>query len=224
MQPQDTLVRLDQMIQSRSILNHPFYVAWQDGELSAEQLAIYTRVYYPHVAAFTGYLNLALGSAEDEIVRAELETNLDDECNNPKAHNELWLDFAEGLGVSRRSILNEARHPAAENIVNTFERLSRSYSAQALAALYAYESQQPEVSRLKSDGLRELYGVDDPKTLAYFECTPKRISNIARVNGMPWKAVLKMVHLPKRFLHRLNKPWTLTGDCWMESAKKQISQ
>ena len=42
-------------------------------------------------------------------------------------------------------------------------------SAQALAALYAYESQQPEVSRLKSDGLQELYGVDDPNTLAYFE-------------------------------------------------------
>ena len=169
MQPQDTLTRLDQLIQSRSILNHPFYVAWQDGELSAEQLAIYARVYYPHVAAFTGYLNLALGSAEDEIVRAELENNLDDELNNPKAHNELWLDFAEGLGVSRRSLLNAARHPAAENIVNTFERLSRSDSAQALAALYAYESQQPEVSRLKSDGLQELYGVDDPKTLAYFE-------------------------------------------------------
>ena len=169
MQPQDTLARLDQLIQSRSILNHPFYVAWQDGELSAEQLAIYARVYYPHVAAFTGYLNLALRSAEDEIVRAELETNLDDELNNPKAHKELWLDFAEGLGVSRWTLPNEARHPAAENIVNTFERLSRIDSAQALAALYVYESQQPEVSRLKSDGLQELYGVDDPKTLAYFE-------------------------------------------------------
>ena len=95
MQPQDTLNRLDQLIQSRSILNHPYYVAWQDGELSAEQLAIYARVYYPHVAAFTGYLNLALGSTEDDIVLAELEDNLYDELNNPKAHNELWLNFAE---------------------------------------------------------------------------------------------------------------------------------
>jgi pyrroloquinoline-quinone synthase len=39
----------------------------------------------------------------------------------------------------------------------------------ALAALYAYESQQPEVSRQKADGLQEFYGIDDPETLAYFE-------------------------------------------------------
>jgi pyrroloquinoline-quinone synthase len=47
--------------------------------------------------------------------------------------------------------------------------LFQAGSAQALAALYAYESQQPEVSRQKSDGLHQFYGVDDSETLAYFE-------------------------------------------------------
>lgn len=169
MHSQDTLNRLDQLIQSRSILTHPFYVAWQRGELTSEQLATYAQVYYPHVAAFPEYLKLALESTEDEAVRAELETNLDDELHNPKAHSELWLDFAAGLGLSPGSLSIEAQTPAAENIVSTFERLSRSGSGPALAALYAYESQQPEVSRQKADGLQEFYGVDDPETLAYFE-------------------------------------------------------
>jgi pyrroloquinoline-quinone synthase len=52
MQAQDTLDRLDRLIQFRSILRHPFYVTWQRGELTAEQLAIYARAYYPHVASF----------------------------------------------------------------------------------------------------------------------------------------------------------------------------
>ncbi|MEE9232748.1 MAG: iron-containing redox enzyme family protein [Nitrospirales bacterium] len=169
MKPHSTLRRLDELIQSRSILRHPFYIAWERGELSRDQLATYAMVYYPHVASFPGYLRSACGSAEDHIVRSELERNLADEISHPKPHNELWLDFAESLGLDRMSVANAAPRPAAENIVNTLERLTGGESAMGLAALCAYESQQPEVSRKKVDGLRRYYGVDSPKALAYFE-------------------------------------------------------
>ena len=153
----------------RSVICHPFYVAWQRGELSGEQLATYAWIYYPHVAAFPRYLEAAISSADDPLIRAELERNLADERMVPKAHNELWLDFAEGLGLERASVANAAWIPAAENIVDTVDRLTRSDSARALATLYAYESQQPEVARQKADGLRRYYGVDSPQALAYFE-------------------------------------------------------
>ena len=169
MNPQDTLDRLDQLIQSRSILCHPFYVAWQRGELSGEQLATYARVYYPHVASFPRYLEAAIDSADDPVIRAELERNLTDERMVPKAHNELWLDFAECLGLERASVVSGDWHPAAEAIVHAFDRLTGDGSAGALAVLYAYESQQPEVSREKMDGLRRNYGMDSPEALAYFE-------------------------------------------------------
>src|SRR5205823_13657986 len=48
----ETLCALDNFIRERSILQHPFYRAWQRGELTSDQLATYSRVYYPHVAAF----------------------------------------------------------------------------------------------------------------------------------------------------------------------------
>ena len=168
MHPEETLHQLDQLIQSRSILEHPFYVAWQEGTLTGEQLAAYARVYYPHVAAFPGYLTRALESA-DGPVQAELETNLDDELHHPKSHSELWLDFAAGLGLAQDDLTESTSHPAADNIVKVFEQLASQGTGQALAALYAYESQQPEVSRQKSDGLRDLYGVEDEHALAYFE-------------------------------------------------------
>jgi pyrroloquinoline-quinone synthase len=165
----DTLDSLDRLIQSRSILEHPFYVAWRRGELSRDQLATYARVYYPHVAAFPGYLRAALDVASAPIVRDELARNLADELSNPKPHPELWLDFAEDLGLDRAAVAGAEPRPAARRIVATFDRLARGESAGALAALYAYESQQPEVASQKADGLRRYYGVERAEALAYFE-------------------------------------------------------
>ena len=165
----DTLRDLDDLIRLRSILLHPFYIAWQRGELTRGQLATYARIYYPHVSSFPRYLESAVSRTDDSVVRAELQHNLTDEISRPKPHNELWLDFAEEFGLQRSEVSNAPLHAAAENIVNTFDRLTTNGDASALAALYAYESQQPEVSSRKVDGLRQFYGVDDPKSLAYFE-------------------------------------------------------
>ncbi len=163
------LEKLDDLIASRSILDHPFYRAWREGALTRQQLAIYAQVYYPHVAAFPGYVQATLQGATDPLVRLELEENLAEELGVPKAHPELWLDFAEGLGMDRDAVAKTPPHPAAQNAVDTFNRLAQESTPAGLAGLYAYESQQPQVSRQKADGLRLLYAIEDPQTLAYFE-------------------------------------------------------
>ena len=40
--------------------------------------------------------------------------------------------------------------------------------AEAVAALYAYEAQVPEIAATKIDGLRRFYGINRPEALAYF--------------------------------------------------------
>jgi pyrroloquinoline-quinone synthase len=40
--------------------------------------------------------------------------------------------------------------------------------AAGIAALYAYEAQVPEVAAEKINGLRDRYGIDDARTLAFF--------------------------------------------------------
>ncbi len=163
------LDELDDLIRRRSILDHPFYRAWEEGTLTPDQLATYARVYYPHVSAFPSYLSAAIAHADDPRTRAELEDNLEDELGVPAPHHELWLDFAQGLGADRDEVARAEPHPAAAHVVSTFEGLATQSLATGLAALYAYESQQPDVSRAKADGLRTHYGVDDPAALAYFE-------------------------------------------------------
>src|SRR5712692_4410114 len=103
---------IDDLISSRSILGHAFYVAWQRGELTRNQLAVYAAAYYPHVAAFPGYLEGVIEGAADPLVRTELAKNLADEMGRPKAHNELWLDFAEELGLDRNTIRLGTPRPA----------------------------------------------------------------------------------------------------------------
>lgn len=163
-----TLDRLDDLIASRSILEHPFYQAWTAGELSREQLGTYARLYYPHVAAFPGYLETAAAKASNPEVKAELLDNLAEERAVPAPHPELWLDFAESMGLDRAEVASAAAGEATRETVAAFQSLAEGSTAGALAALYAYESQQPEVSKTKSCGLTDFYGVSDDKGLAYF--------------------------------------------------------
>src|SRR5438045_9035304 len=98
MTTEETLRALDHLIRERSILQHPFYRAWQRGELTSDQVATYSRVYYPHVAAFPRYLKNAINCASDSAIRSALEQNLDDELTNPAPTPEFWLDFAAAAG------------------------------------------------------------------------------------------------------------------------------
>jgi pyrroloquinoline-quinone synthase len=164
----DTLRALDELILSRSILNHPFYQAWQRGELNRDQLAIYAKSYYPHVASFPGYLRLAAATAANASVRKEIESNLADELSNPAPHHELWLNFAEGIGANPKSVSAASPTQSTLSTVSVFEQLAQGDTAGALSALYAYESQQPAVSTTKMEGLRKFYGISDSTTLAYF--------------------------------------------------------
>jgi len=159
---------LDQLISERSILKHPFYVAWERGELTAAQLATYARAYYPHVAAFPRHIETALAATTDDTIRSFLEENLDDELSNPRPHPELWLDFATAVGAAGDTVALDPI-PAADHIIETFDRFARTGTAEALTALYAYESQQPGVSTTKARGLRDHYGVTDAKAVAYFD-------------------------------------------------------
>jgi len=168
MRTEETLRALDELIRKRSILQHAFYRAWQRGELTRSQLAIYSRVYYPHVAAFPNYLENAISRAEDFSTRRTLEDNLLDELTNPAPHPELWLDFATAIGHDRDKVKRATPLAKVASTTSIFDRLTGQGIASGLTALYAYESQQPDVAAEKLRGLRESYGIQSKSALRYF--------------------------------------------------------
>src|SRR5690349_13429606 len=168
MTTEKTLRALDDLIRERSILQHPFYRAWQSGELASNQLATYSRVYYPHVAAFPRYLKNAINCTGDSVIRSALQQNLEDELTNPAPHPELWLDFAAAIGQDKEAVKCAEPVPKTADSIATFDRLTNRDIASGLTALYAYEPQRPEVAAEKWRGLRDRYGIHKSQALSYF--------------------------------------------------------
>jgi pyrroloquinoline-quinone synthase len=163
------LDKIDNDIAEKHLLKHPFYLAWTRGELTKEALADYARQYYHHVAAFPTYLSAVHTKCEDQATRKQLLSNLIDEEAGSPNHPELWLKFAEGLGVSDVDVRKSQTWPETENLIETFRSVCGNRStAEGLAGLYAYESQIPAICESKIEGLKKHYGFTNPEHYRYF--------------------------------------------------------
>lgn len=163
------LESIDRQIAAKHLLTHPFYLAWTRGELSKDALRDYAAQYYQHVAAFPTYLSAVHARCNDQPIRREILSNLIDEEAGAPNHPELWLQFAEGLGVPRDVVEKTEPSPETTGLIKTFRTVcSEGDAAQGLAALYAYESQIPAVSESKIDGLKKHYGITETKDYQYF--------------------------------------------------------
>ena len=170
----DVIATLDSMIAEHSMLRHPFYQAWSAGTLSMERLKNYTVEYYPHVAAFPRYLSAIHSRCADIATRRAILENLIEEERGEENHPELWLRFAEALGVSRERVLEAEPSTASKKLVREFTELSESgHVPTGLAALYAYESQIPAVATAKIDGLKRFYGIEAERGLEFFRVHEK---------------------------------------------------
>ncbi|HTZ62394.1 MAG TPA: CADD family putative folate metabolism protein [Thermoplasmata archaeon] len=159
---------IDQLLRERHLLKHPFYQAWSRGDLAIDTLRNYAGQYYHFESNFPRYVAAAyshLGAAADR--RVLLENLVDEEGRDP-THPELWLDFAEGLGLARGAARSARPKPATRGLLAAYERLTARHPADALAALYAYESIFPEIAAEKSRGLRAQYRITDPKAHEFF--------------------------------------------------------
>ncbi len=156
-------------VMQHSMLKHPFYVAWSEGKLSREVLQEYAKQYYAHVRAFPTYVSAVHSHCDDLETRQMLLENLIEEEQGSENHPELWLRFAESLGVARDDVRNAELLPATKDSVARLKQLTQSEDyREGLAALYAYESQIPEVAQTKRAGLKEFYGIDDERGVSFF--------------------------------------------------------
>jgi pyrroloquinoline-quinone synthase len=169
MQHHDLIPQLDAMIAERHLLKHPFYQDWTAGRLSLDILREYAVQYYRHVEAFPRYLSALHSRCDDLCVRQALLANLIEEERGEENHPELWLRFAEGLGVVRDRVTDAPANAATQKLVETYRRMTRERQVAAgLAALYVYEGQTPAVATAKIDGLKRHYGIGSERTLAFF--------------------------------------------------------
>jgi len=167
--------QLEGRIAPYDLLCHPFYKAWAAGDLTRDDLRAYAQDYYRQVEAFPSYLAaFGLRLDDGELRRAVLANMCDEKGVDGRPglgsvpHSDLWLDFAEGMGSSRK-LGWHIPVPEIRQLVRHFQRVANEGSPEeALAAFYVYESQVPRIAQEKERGLREIYGADE-KTCGYFK-------------------------------------------------------
>src|SRR5256884_9700954 len=137
----ELLRKLDAAIAEKSLLKHPFYQDWQAGKLSREALQLYAAQYYRHVEAFPKHLRVLAARTEGPL-QGLIRENLAEEENPAGPHPKLWLDFAAALGGGGDGITGCPALPGAQTVGQKFREICRGRPvAEAVAALYAYESQ-----------------------------------------------------------------------------------
>jgi pyrroloquinoline-quinone synthase len=121
------------------------------------------------VLQFPTYVSGTHANCDDLPDRQELLENLVEEEQGPNNHPELWLKFGEALGLLREEMIESGQLPETTNLITTYRRLTKdSAFIGGIAALYAYESQVPEVAGTKMAGLKQFYGIDSPDGLRFF--------------------------------------------------------
>jgi pyrroloquinoline-quinone synthase len=131
---------LDEIIESKCLLKHPFYQAWNMGTLTKGDLAVYATQY---------------GEFIDTIATGWEAVGDSDTAQEERAHALLWTDFATDLNAPRPA---GSRLPEITELVE-LAHASFSNRPQALGALYAFEHQQPATAHSKLEGLRKHYNL-----------------------------------------------------------------
>ena len=163
------LDQIEQTIIERSLLSHPFYQAWSNGSLPLDSLVNYAGQYYHFELAYPTFLSGLHHRCADREMRQLLLDNLWDEEHGEENHLELWLRFCESLGMDRNDVIAGAQAEATAALVETYRELtSEAPVAAGAAALYAYESQIPDVAAAKLQGLRDFYGIEDDQGGEFF--------------------------------------------------------
>jgi pyrroloquinoline-quinone synthase len=149
--------RIEESRARHNVLEHPFYVRWSAGELTGEELADYAGQYRHATEALARLCQRVADRAPAEH-RDEIAAHAAEE----EAHVGLWDGFVE---AARGEIGAEPTPETAECV--TAWTAPDGYLSQ-LARMYAIESGQPEISRVKREGLARFYGIDGGPGSDYF--------------------------------------------------------
>ncbi len=160
MSPSATLSVIERATAGRRLLCHPYYRAWQHGELTRDDLRGYAQQY----RHFEMCLPVVLGEAASKMTLTEarrmVEANLADELSSPRSHLELFDDFAAALGAAGHVDPTYATH----DLVRLYGEAAEAGPAPALAVIAAYETQASDIAATKAASLSQHYGLDGRDT------------------------------------------------------------
>ncbi len=155
--------KIDDIIEEKSLLKHPFYQMWSDGKLSLESLAGYSKEYFQLVKEVPKFMNPII-----ENCPKEYQQELIDNQREESEHIAPWINFANALGISQHELDNYRGLEKTREAVTNLSVLMNSF-VEGSCAMYAFEKEIPKISQTKLDGLAKFYGITTEEATEYFK-------------------------------------------------------
>ena len=152
-------------IEKYSLLKHDFYKLWQEGKLTLDHLAGYSKEYFQLVKIVPSLVENTLKNNKEIKYKTSIENTLEDERN----HIEPWIKFSSSLKVDKNELLDYNGDNLTRKAIKDLIQLSESSFEEAVALLYAFEKELPKISETKMDGLNKFYGLQDEESNEYFK-------------------------------------------------------
>ncbi|HJU79241.1 MAG TPA: iron-containing redox enzyme family protein [Nitrososphaeraceae archaeon] len=159
------IYRIDQEVDKRSLLKHPFYKMWSNGELNINHLQGYSLEYFQLVKAVPELVNNIMLKMGESKLRITVEESQKEELS----HIEPWMKFATSLGVKKKELLNHVCDENTNKALSSLVELTKKPLNEAVCAMYAYELDLPNISRSKIEGLNKFYNLSSSDSTNYFE-------------------------------------------------------
>ena len=173
--------RIDEIIEARSLLKHPFYQMWSDGKLTQESLAGYSKEYFQLVKAVPEFMTPIIEKAPNSVI-TELTENQQEESDHIKP----WISFASELGISEGELIPYSGLDKTQKAVYDLAELMNTFDGGA-CAMYAFEKEIPKISQTKLDGLSEFYQITSDEATEYF----KLHTEADIIHAASWRNILE---------------------------------
>lgn len=176
---------IDQQVEKKSLLKHPFYKMWSNGELSLDHLQGYSLEYFQLVKVVPEMVNNIKLMLQDP----NLQNTIEESHREESSHIEPWVRFANSLGIPKQDLLNYVCDGNTRNAVSSIVQLTKKSVDEAVCAMYAYEMDLPNISRSKIDGLRKFYNISSVDSTRYFEIHQEADIRHAEI----WRRLIKNI-------------------------------
>ena len=188
----ELIYKIDQEVEKKSLLKHPFYKMWSNGELSIKQLQGYSLEYFQLVKVVPEMVN----NIKLKMQGSELKSIIEESHKEESSHIDPWIRFATSLGVQRQNLLNYVCGENAMNAISSLMELTEDSIDEGICAMYAYELDLPNISRSKIEGLHEFYNMFNADSTNYFEIHQEADIRHAEI----WRSMMKNISVDKHDL------------------------
>ena len=162
-----SLTQFDDLIAQKSLLKHPFYVAWSKGELTLDDMKVYAKEYFQLAKGVPSIVERVRVRALER--KPELVSAIDHNLEEEKEHIELWKRFAQSLGISEKELVTYQPSKMVQEAVAGLQKSAEGTFEEAVATMYALEKELPEIAQTKKDGLCKFYDLNSEDAHIYFD-------------------------------------------------------